>query len=161
MPMLRSLFGLATAALLLSGCGDAKKPVAAKAAPIVKGIFVSTNDCIASQKIPEATCITAINQAVAAHEKGASYASLQQCHKTEGADRCDKTVNGQYRARMLGFIVTMATPLVVEPLYAASGTKQTVGFRSPTQKMINAQDDTLIISSAALAVAHDNAIVKR
>ncbi len=161
MPKLRSLLTLATIALLVTGCGEAKKPVAAKAAPVVKGIFVSTNDCIASQKIPEATCITAIDQALAAHEKGTTYASLQQCHKTEGADRCDKTVTGQYRARMLGFVVTLATPLVVEPLYAAASTKNSVGFRSPTQKLINAQDDMLIISSAALAVAHDNAIIKR
>lgn len=158
-PYLRCVIVAALAATQLAGCGKAKSNTAAKAAPIVKAIFTTTNDCIASQKIPEQTCIAVIEQALAQHEKGTSYTSLQQCHKVEGADRCDKTVNGQYRPRLIAFYVTMATPPTAEPLYAAAA-KKAVGFRSPTQKLINAQDDTLIVSASALAVAHDYAITK-
>lgn len=149
------------AAAFAAGCGQAPPAVKKAAAPIEKGIFISTNDCIDAGKIPEDACIKAVDTAVAIHEsKAASYKTLQTCAKAEGADGCDKTVNGQYRARLQAFLITLTVPPAAEPLYPLREKKK-VGFRSPTQKMIDAQDDTLIVSASALAMAHDNSKQQR
>ncbi len=152
----RPILFVFTIAAALAGCGEAPEAPAAKAAPVVKAIFISTNDCIPAKKIPQADCITAIDLALATHQqKATTYSSLQQCTKVEGEDRCDKTVSG-YGPRIQAFYVTLTTPPTAEPLYPLTQ-KDTIGFRSPTQKIVNAQDDTLIVSASALSLAHDNA----
>ncbi|PPC81450.1 MAG: hypothetical protein CTY31_13515 [Hyphomicrobium sp.] len=153
---LRTMVIAAVASIALVGCGKAEEKKVVKA-PAEKGIFVSTNDCIAAGKIPEEACIKAVDTAVLLHEKkAAAYKTMQQCTKVEGADRCDQTVDGQYRARLQAFLITLTVPPAAEPLYPAIA-KKTIGFRSPTQKVIDAKDDTLIVSASAMSLAHDNA----
>ena len=140
---------------LLAGCGEAEKPKAA-APPAERGIYISASDCADGGKLSAEQCGQAIDQAVAAHEQTApGYKTLSQCIAAEGAERCDKTVGGAYRARLQAFFVTMSNPPHGVPLYPPAGSS--VGFRSPSRQAISAKDETLHVSLAALTLAHENA----
>ncbi len=146
------------AAFALSACSDAEPAKPQAPAPVVaKGIFISANDCAASGKLTGDECGEAIDAAVARHEKQSkSYKSLKQCAAAEGEDRCAKTADGGYRARLQAFFIIMSKPPRAEPLYPSTQ-KQMIGFRSPTQPSIDANDENLIVSSAAKSIAHQNA----
>lgn len=144
------------AALALAACSSEPAQPKAAAPPAEKGIFISANDCAASGKLTGDECGAAIDAAVARHEQQSkSYKSLRQCAAAEGEDRCDKTVDGRYRARLQAFFVTMSKPPRAEPLYPPAK-KEILGFRSPTRPSIDATDENLIVSSAAMSIAHQN-----
>ncbi len=142
-------------AALLGGCGEAEKPKAA-APPPERGIFISSADCADSGKLSVELCAQAVDTAVALHEEQATaYKSLRQCTAAEGPERCDKTVEGQYRARLQAFFVTMTNPPGGLPLYpSAAGA---IGFRNGTRQPVDARDENINVSVAALTVANENA----
>jgi hypothetical protein len=144
----RSLLSVAVIALATSGCGKSESKGPTSTGP--QGIFVSASDCAAAGKLSLDQCGAAIDGALIANEKNG----------TEGESYCDKGVDGNYRGRILAFLITMGSKPTAEPLFAAT-TKKEIGFRSPSKSMINALDDTLIVSSAALGVAHDNQADKK
>jgi hypothetical protein len=155
----RSLLSVAVIALATSACGKSESKGPTSTGP--QGIFVSASDCAAAGKLSLDQCGAAIDGALIANEKnGKTYTSFQQCGATEGESYCDKGVDGNYRGRILAFLITMGSKPTAEPLFAAT-TKKEIGFRSPSKSMINALDDTLIVSSAALGVAHDNQADKK
>lgn len=144
------------AAFALAACSEEPAQPKAPAAVVEKGIFISANDCAASGKLTGDECGEAIDAAVARHEEQSkSYKSLKQCAAAQGEDRCAKTADGSYRTRLQAFFIIMSKPPRAEPLYPPTK-KETVGFRSPTQPSIDANDENLIVSSAAKSIAHQN-----
>lgn len=147
---------VAAAAILLGGCGNSGPALPAAQAPIEKGVFISASDCAASGKLSSEVCGQVIDAAVEAHEKNApTYKFLSLCATAVGPDRCDKGLNGQYRARLQAFLIVMGQPPTAVALYPAGN--GVVGFVSATKEKINAQDETLIVSSDALTLANENA----
>lgn len=148
------LFASFGAIALLTGCGEAEKPKAA-APPAERGIYISASDCADGGKLSAEQCAQAIDQAVAIHEQTApGYKTLSQCIAAEGAERCDKTVDGAYRARLQAFFVTISNPPHGVPLYPPAGSS--IGFRSPSRQAVSARDESLHVSLAALTLAHEN-----
>ncbi|MGQ0457002.1 MAG: DUF1190 domain-containing protein [Hyphomicrobium sp.] len=148
---------LALAPLALAACSEAPKAPKAPAAPVPKGIFISSNDCAETGKLTGDECGAAIDSALAMHEKQSkSYDTAKLCAAAEGADRCDKTVDGKFRPRLQAFLVTMSKPPKAEPLYPPAKKKRMVGFRSPTLPAIDASDEAFIVSASALRLAHQN-----
>ena len=139
----------------LTACGKAEEPKIA-APPSERGIFISTSDCAEAGLANFEMCGKAIDMAVAAHEQNATaYKTRRQCETVEGPERCDKSSDEQYRARLQAFFVTFSDPPTAVPLYApAKGTA--VGFRSPSKQTIEARDENLHVSATALSVAFDN-----
>lgn len=147
---------LALTPLALAACSDAPSAPKEAAPPPPRGIFISANDCAAAGKLTGDECGGAIDAAIAAHEsKTKGYKTLKQCDAAEGKDRCTKTVDGQFRPRLQAFLIVMAKPVKAEPLYPPKKGK-TLGFRSPTLPAVDASDESLIVSSAALTIAHEN-----
>jgi hypothetical protein len=143
------------AAAALAGCGDAG-PSGPPKAPVERGVFISTSDCAASGKLSLDACGAVIDAAVAMHDRQApAYASLRQCTAAEGANRCDKSVDGKYRSRLQAFFVTMGNPPSALPLYPAPSGK--VGFRSISRQLVDVEDESLRVSVAAITLAHENA----
>jgi Protein of unknown function (DUF1190) len=146
---------LVCATALLAGCGEAEQPKAV-APPAERGIFISATDCGASGKLSAELCGQAIDAAVAIHEQQAPvYRTLRQCQAAEGPERCDKTVDGQYRARLQAFFVVMSDPPSALPLYPS--TQGQIGFRQATRQAVDARDENINVSVAALTLANENA----
>ena len=125
--------------------------------PAPKGIFISTNDCAATGKLTGDECGKAIDGAIAMHQRLArAYKSLTKCAASEGEDRCDKAVDGMYRARLQAFFVTLSKPPSAEPLYPPKKKPDVAAFRSATQPSISARDEELMVSPAALSIAYAN-----
>lgn len=143
------------AALALAGCGGDSAPKKAAKAPDKKGIFISTNDCAAAEILSEEACGKAVNLALKMHETGKSYPTIGACEKAEGAERCTNTADGTYRVRLQAYLITLGAEPTGMPLYPSE--KKTIGFKDAKQAAVEATDDTLIVSAAAMAVAHDNA----
>lgn len=142
---------------LLSGCGGDPAPASkSAAAPIERGVFISATDCAATGKLTLDQCGQAIDNAVAAHEAKAPVSNTaDECEGTFGSDRCDKGVDGRYRPRLQAFFVTLALPPRAVPLYPPSSSL--IGFQSPSRQPIDARDDSLRVSVAALTLAYENA----
>lgn len=137
------------------GCGQAEEPKAA-APPPEHGIFISASDCADSGKLTLDQCAEAIDAAVASHEVQApTYKSVGQCAGTMGPDRCDKGVDGLYRARVQAFYIIMGTPPSAVPLYPP--TTPSIGFQSPSKQAIDARNENMHVSIAAQTIAHENA----
>ena len=150
-----SLALCALSALLLSACGKAEEPKSA-VPPAELGVFISTSDCIEAGKLTADQCAQAIDMAVALHnEQAAFYKSLRSCEVAEGPERCDKTGEAEYRARLQAFYVVMSNPPSAVPLYPPQGAS--VGFRSPSKQTIDARDENIHVSYAAQTVAYENA----
>lgn len=147
---------LVLAPLALTACSDAPSAPKDAPPPPPRGIFISANDCAEAGKLTGDECGSAIDAAISTHEtKTKGYKSLKQCVAAEGKDRCAKTVDGQYRPRLQAFLIVLAKPVRSEPLYPPKKGK-TLGFRSPTLPAVDASDESLIVSSAALTIAHEN-----
>ena len=147
--------GLASVTLL-TACGKAEELKAA-GPPAERGIFISTSDCADSGKLTAEQCGQAVDMAVAAHEQQApTFKSLRLCEAASGVERCEKSSNDQYRARLQAFFVTMSDPPTAVPLYAPAKGKA-IGFRSASKQAIDARDETLHVSTIALSLAYDNA----
>lgn len=145
-------------AVLLTACGDAAPPPPPPPPPSEKGLFISATDCAESGKLSAELCAQAIDTAVAIHEQQApAFKSLRQCAAAMGPDRCDKSVDGHYRARLQAFFVTMSNPPDAFPLYP--GVNGFIGFRSATKEAIDARNEDLVVSTAAMTVANENALL--
>ena len=142
-------------AMLLTACGKAEEPKVA-APPPEHGVFISSSDCAETGKLTEDACGQAIDQAVAVHANNAAvYKTLRQCEATEGPERCDKTGETEYRARIQAFFVTMSDPPTAVALYPPSGS--TAAFRSPSKQELSVHDESLNMSHHAMALASENA----
>lgn len=140
---------------IAGGCGQAEEPKAA-APPPETGIFISTSDCADSGKLTAEACGNAIDNAVASHEQAApTYKTINQCAGVAGPDRCDKGVDNLYRARIQAFYVVMSDPPTAVPLYPP--VTPAIGFQSPSKQTIDARNENMHVSVAALTVAHENA----
>lgn len=145
---------LLPALALLAACGKSEEPQAA-APPPETGVFISSGDCADSGKLTLDACAEAIDGAVAAHEVQApTFKTVNQCAGTVGPDRCDKGVDGLYRARIQAFYVVMSTPPSAVPLYPP--TTPSIGFQSPSKQFIDGRNEHMHISVAAQTVAHEN-----
>lgn len=142
-------------ASLLTACGKAEEPKVA-APPPEHGVFTSSSDCADTGKLTAEACGKAIDNAVAVHnDQAAVYKSLRQCEAVEGPERCDKTGEGAYRARVQAFFVTMSDPPTAVALYPPSGS--TAAFRSPSKQELSVHDESLNMSHSAMSVASENA----
>lgn len=140
---------------LLTGCGQSEEPKAA-APPAEHGIFISVSDCVESRKLSEEGCAEAIDSAVAAYDATApTYKTANQCAGTIGPDRCDKSVDGLYRPRIQAFYVIMSNPPSAVTLFPP--TTPAIGFQSPSKQAIDARNENIFVSVAALTIAHENA----
>jgi uncharacterized protein YgiB involved in biofilm formation len=155
---MRQLWKIAVAsavAAALSACGGDPAPKAPQAA-VEHGVFISSSDCAATGKLTLDQCGQAIDEAVRQYQaRTPAYESAGQCEEAAGAERCEKGFDGRYRQQLQAFFVTLAAPGHAVPLYAPS--KSIVGFQSPSKQIIDARDDTLRVSEAALTLAHENA----
>ncbi len=137
------------------GCSKAEEPKVA-APPPEHGVYISASDCADGGKLTLDQCAAAIDEAVASHEAQApTYKSVAQCAGTMGPDRCDKGVDGLYRARVQAFYIVLSDPPSAVPLYPP--TTPAIGFQSPSKQAIDARNENLHVSVAALTVAHENA----
>lgn len=142
--------------MALAACGGdpapgPKQPQAA----VEHGVFISSSDCAATGKLTIDQCGQAIDAAVAEYQAVTpSYDSNGQCEEGVGAERCDKGVDGRYRQRLQAFFVTLVAPGRAVPLYIPS--KSMIGFQSPSKQLIDARDQTLRVSEAALTLANEN-----
>lgn len=149
--------GLFLLLVTMAGCGNSEpaadqKP--AKAAPV--GIFVSTKECVEAGKISEEMCGQAVDMAIRIHQvQTPTFTTPGQCAASYGEGNCTRAVDGSYAPRLQAYLITMSTPPSSEPLYAAKD--NTIGFKAPKKGVVNALDDTLIVSASAMAIAHDNA----
>lgn len=141
---------------LLAGCGKGAAAKKAEVAPAEYGVFISTADCADSGKLSEDVCSKIINTAVTSHQKDTPvYKFLQKCEAAEGGpDRCDKTGEDEYRARLQAFYVTFSTPPTAVPLYPPKNAG--ASFRTAAKQTIDARDESLRISNEAKSVAHEN-----
>ncbi len=142
------------AAITMAGCGNSSEPSQPQV-KVPRGIFISASDCADAGKLTLDECGQAIDMAVALHEKQAPfYTSLQKCVAAEGSDFCDKTVDG-YRARLQAFLVTLNPKRpTAAPLYPSK--PGSPGFRSAAKEAVDATDESLNVSVAALTVANEN-----
>jgi uncharacterized protein YgiB involved in biofilm formation len=139
----------------LSACGGETAPKAPQAA-VEHGVFISSSDCAATGKLTLDQCGEAIDRAVAQYQAQApAYESAGKCEEAAGLERCEKGVDGRYRQQLQAFFVTLAAPGHAVPLYAPS--RSVIGFQSPSKQIIDARDETLRVSEAALTLAHENA----
>jgi hypothetical protein len=145
-----------SAAALLAGCGKAADKSKAAAAPAEFGIFLSTLDCADSGKLKPEDCSKIIDTAVALHRKETTvYKFLQKCEAGEGGpDRCDKTGEDEYRAKLQAFYITFSNPPVAVPLYPPKS--PSLAFRTQAKQVIDVKDTSIRISNDAKAVAHEN-----
>jgi uncharacterized protein YgiB involved in biofilm formation len=141
----------------LAGCGEG----AAKAtAPAPRVVYTSSSDCAEAGKLTFEQCASAMEHAVAGHEKAApSYASLKSCEKTEGEAQCERTASGGYRPRLLAFLVTAGASPTARPLYAAPEGKE--GFRAADKTLFLVSDETLTFSGHAQTLAEGGAEAKK
>lgn len=151
------LTALVLAVLPLAGCGDgAAKPTA----QVPRGIYTSSSDCAEAGKLSFEQCAEALERAVAAHEKLApNHASLKSCEKTEGESQCERTAAGDYRPRLLAFLVAATTPPTARPLYAAPAGKE--GFRASDKTLFLISDDNLTFSGHAQTLAEGGEAKKK
>jgi uncharacterized protein YgiB involved in biofilm formation len=143
----------------LSGCGpnvpsqsDANQPQHVAE----RGIFLSTDECVLSEKLSVDECSEAILKALTEHDaKTVGYQTEAECVAAFGPDRCEVRVGDTYRPRVQAFLVTLEMPANAETLFPPS--RAIVGFQSSSGQQIDATDKTLRVSEAALALAHENA----
>lgn len=98
----------------LAGCGGGAK------GPTERLIYTSSADCEAAGKVAGEECAKAIEKALVEHDKlTIKYATMLDCEKAEGSDRCERVAERHYRPRLMAFLFTVNTKSVVAiPLYA-------------------------------------------
>ena len=135
----------------LAACGSPAPKVDANA-PV--GVFISAQDCAASNKLALKDCSILIQQAVVAHQQGQkNYTSQRLCEAVEGLDQCERADNNAFQRRLLAFKVVFSTPPSSAPLYSPKE-KGILGFATLDQlKPLLVVDETLIFSNDAKFVA--------
>lgn len=141
----------AISSLALAGCGG-EAPTHGNGP---RGIFTSTNDCAGTEKFNFEVCSKAITAAIKVHnDQAPTYESERICVSKERS--CERTLNDQYRPRLIGFYVEMpeeGAPTkgepVAKPLYAAVRGEK--GFRANDNTIYLEKDLTLDFSRNAVA----------
>lgn len=140
----------AISALALAGCGG-EAPTHGGGP---RGIFTSTNDCSTAEKFNRELCTKAIREAINVHNNQApTYESERICVSKERS--CERTLNDQYRPRLIGFYVELAEEGAenaepkAKPLYAAVRGEK--GFRANDNTIYLETDLTLDFSRNAVA----------
>lgn len=147
---------LSLAALVLAGCGGGGSAKKTAEPPPFRGIYTASGDCADSGKITIDDCVTAMEKAVADHEKTApTYTSLRSCEATEGRERCERTHVGAYRPVLLAFLITASKPPVAVPLYATGDAKK-IGFRTAAKEFFLAGDEAVAMSEHAQTLAESS-----
>jgi uncharacterized protein YgiB involved in biofilm formation len=137
----------------LGGCSD-DAPV--NQGPLDRGIFISSSDCAATEKLTLDQCGAVIDMAVATHQNaGPAYPALSACTAAEGPDHCSKDVDGRFRPRIAAFLITFGPQASATPLYnTADGA---VGFKGIDNAVLGLEDASFTVSNAAQGVANQNA----
>jgi uncharacterized protein YgiB involved in biofilm formation len=147
-------FGILLAAAALAGCGNSAPAVSGP--PAERGIYISSSDCAASEKLNLDQCGQLIDNAVVQHQNlAASYATLNACDAAEGQDRCAKGVDGHYHSNIEAFLVTFGQQPSAMPLYGTSD--GTAGFKGLDRQNYGINDPRYTVSDSAQAAANDNA----
>lgn len=159
--MLRSsMFAVLAASLALSACGKSEDKAAAKV-QTEKAVYMSAADCADGGKLSADVCAALIERAVKMHEtQSQTFKSARACEDASGFDRCERLADGSYRMRLQAFMFEIVGPQgQATPLYPSIDGK--VGFRDAAKKPVDARDDNLIVSQAALTLAHENAKIAK
>lgn len=156
--MRASLFPFIVLAAISGGCGDSSAPQQQSQGNGIaeRGIYISSNDCIADGKLTADQCATLVDGALSDHEvKAPKYQSLVSCARAQGPDRCEKTFNGTFSPKLQAyfFVMSKEAPTAI-PLYPTSGGE--IGFRTPSKQIIDLRSDHLSVSAAAQALAYEN-----
>ncbi len=151
----------AISTLALAGCGG-EAPTQGGGP---RGIFTSTNDCSKADKFNREVCTKTIRKAINAHnDQAPTYDSERICVSKERS--CERTLNDQYRPRLIGFYVELpedgaekAEP-TAKPLYAAVRGEK--GFRANDNTIYLETDLTLDFSRNAVAAykSHSGGAIK-
>lgn len=103
-------------ATTLAACGGGGPKVDPKAAKRV--IYSSSGDCANGEVLEVEKCEIAIDDAIERHNKNSTtYSSLRKCELAAGEGRCERSVDDEYRIRLIAFLVTASEPPTGEPLY--------------------------------------------
>jgi hypothetical protein len=143
--------GVAAATLALTGCGGDAGPTHGSGP---RGIFTSSQDCASNNAFNFEVCSTAIRAAIKIHnDDSPTYDSKRICDAKELS--CERTLNNQYRPRLLGFYVEVPDPVdgkqpppLGKPLYAAINGEK--GLRAHDKTVYLAKDITLEFSPSAV-----------
>ncbi|KUO64363.1 MAG: hypothetical protein APF80_15775 [Alphaproteobacteria bacterium BRH_c36] len=141
----------AISSLALAGCGG-EAPTHGNGP---RGLFTSTNDCSNTEKFNFELCSKAITSAIKVHNDHApTYDSERICESKERS--CERTLNDQYRPRLLGFYVELpekgaegSKEPTAKPLYAAVRGEK--GFRANDNTIYLETDLSLEFSRNAVA----------
>ncbi len=146
--------GILLAAAALAGCGNSTPVV--PAGPVERGIFISSGDCAASEKLTIDQCGQLIDKAVALHQARApAYKTLAACTAAEGRDRCAKGLDDKYHPNVEAFLVTFGNQPNALPLYGTSD--GSVGFKDLDNRKFAINGNGYTVSDSAQALAHENA----
>ena len=134
------------APLALAACG--KSNTEAKT-PIKQYIVTSAVDCSDNANLSYEDCTAIIEKAVEAHTKeAATYTSMKNCEKTEGAGKCERVDETSYRPRLVAFQLAMSEPPVATPLYAPKTDE--VGFRTASNTALSVENESYTFSKSAV-----------
>ncbi|MGE0024855.1 MAG: DUF1190 domain-containing protein [Hyphomicrobium sp.] len=150
--------GLLGLAGLLGGCGDSGSSAGSEQrAGDPRGVIASASDCVSFGEKAVKACAKAIERAVDNHESSsASYGNIDACEAAVGADKCERSASGKYRARLSAFMVSIeGSSAHAEPLYPAKD--GAVGFQTASKTPMLANDRSLVFSRLALSVAETQA----
>lgn len=116
-----------------------------------RGIFTSTNDCVASKLFSPEVCRDTIEVAIRVHRQTAPiYESERICMATEVF--CERSFKNEYRPRLLAFLLQTdeaqeTKPVVAIPLYPPNSTQ--VGLRALDDTHYLPKDVTITFSPMA------------
>lgn len=137
------------ASLSLAACGGEEPEKPKSAGPVERTIYTSALDCEAGGKLTLEQCTTAIERAIAIHDKMATkYRSIDACEEKEGVDKCERVDEKEFRPRFSAFIVNPQDPNSAKPLYLTMDGQ--LGFQTIEKEMMLAKNDTLIFSRSAI-----------
>ncbi len=138
------------ASLAAAGCGKSKKEETGP--PVAKHIITSAMDCTEAAGLTYDVCQPLIEKAVTEHQSNATkYTSLKACEGKEGATKCEKVADKDFRPKLAAFLLTMSEPPVAVPLYASADAS--IGFRGADNTKFSSEDDKFTFSKSATHAA--------
>ncbi len=147
-------FGILLAVATLAGCGNSAPSV--QGPPVERGIYISSGDCAASEKLNIDQCGQLIDNAVAMHQNLApSYSTLDACASAEGQDRCSKSFDGHDHPNAQAFLITFGQQPSAIPLYGTSD--GTAGFKGLNKQKYDLKSTAYTVSDSAQTLANENA----
>lgn len=137
--------------LALAGCGAA--PAKTKL-PVQTGVFTNAKDCASSLKQTVDVCRSLIDAAMTLHtSKAKSYISARLCEDAEGAGRCERLSEKEFKPRLVAFLGTMAAKPVGEPLYLPKAPTEASFTSLDKSKTFKVVDETLTVTEDARSIA--------